>query len=218
MKLRERKFPNKKCLVRWGTERKEVYIMCQMKVVITREMLGTREVGWSLWDGKQLLELTTKQIMDSIKKGKKVCGLKINNAGTGVEVDKEGFYCQNVMEHRHCGNYQPMIESESCMANLFYICIGSHEEKGNTIYDCISTKFEQAKISESDMRAYLKIGIVSAGAKLDGDKIVLASLEFEKKEESKTETKVAEKATEPVKAESKPIASAPTKGSMFGKK
>jgi hypothetical protein len=40
------------------------------------------------------------------------------------------------------------------------------------------------------MRAYLKIGIVSGGAKLDGDKIVVASTELSmNKEPAKAETK-----------------------------
>lgn len=88
------------------------------------------------------------------------------------------------------------------MANLLYVCIGSHEESGKTVYDCISSRFEQAGISENDMRAYLKIGIVSGGAKLDGEKIVLASMEPEKTAEPKKAEKAAEpKSVEPKKAE-----------------
>ena len=67
------------------------------------------------------------------------------------------------------------------MANVFYIVIGSHEEKGGTYYSCISTKFEQATFNESDVRAYIRLGIISGGARLGADdKIELASLEYEK--------------------------------------
>ena len=111
------------------------------------------------------------------------------------------------MEHRHCGNYTPMF-SEECMANLFYIVIGKHEKKGVTVYDCISTKWEQVALSESDVKAYIRIGIISAGAKLDGDKIVVAPVEEVKVEskpvpEVKTEEKVEEKPEETVKEEVK---------------
>lgn len=157
--------------------------MCKMRVVVLREMLGSRETGWTLWSGKDVMEMTANQIKNCIKAGTKVCGLKIGESGN-LEPDMEGFYCSNIMEHRHCGSYTPMIE-EGCMANLFYIVIGSHEENGNTVYDCISTKFEQLSLSEGDLRAYLKLGIVSAGAKIVDDKVVLASLEYEKKEEPK---------------------------------
>lgn len=59
------------------------------------------------------------------------------------------------------------------------------------------------------MKAYLKIGIVSGGAKLDGEKIVLASMEPEKaaepkKAEKAAEQKVTEKKPEPAATEKKP--------------
>ena len=79
------------------------------------------------------------------------------------------------------------------MSNVFYIVIGSHEEKGVVYYDCISTKFEQASFEQSDVKAYIKLGIISSGARLGADdKIELASLEYEKAEETKpTEKKGA---------------------------
>lgn len=183
--------------------------MCKMKVVVLREMLGAREICWSVWDGKQVQEMTSNQIKTLLKAGTKVSGLKVSKDGE-LEPDQEGFYCKNIMEHRHCGNYTPMF-SEECMANLFYIVIGKHEEKGVTVYDCISTKWEQVTLSESDVKAYIRIGIISAGAKLDEDKIVVAPVEEVKVEskpvpEVKTEEKVEEKPEkkeEPVKAEEK---------------
>lgn len=164
--------------------------MC--KVVVLREMLGNRETGWTLFDGKQVMEMTSRQIKDTIAKGSKVCGLKIGYDGE-LERDMEGFYCTNIMEHRHCGNYSPMVEGG--MANLFYICIGSHEENGEMVYDCISTRFEQLKIAEPEMKAYLKIGVVSAGVKEVDGKLVVADLEYKKPEtvELKETTKEAEK-------------------------
>lgn len=153
--------------------------MCKMRVVVLREMLGNRETGWTLFDGKQVTEMTSKQIKDTIAKGIKVCGLKVGSDGE-LERDLEDFYCTNIMEHRHCGNYSPMVEGG--MANLFYICIGSHEEKGATVYDCISTRFEQLKIAEPEMKAYLKIGVVSAGVKEVDGKLVVADLEYKKPE------------------------------------
>lgn len=173
--------------------------MCKMRTVVLREMLGNRETCWSLWSGKDVMEMTSNQIKNLLKAGTKVCGLTIGKNGD-LEPDKEGFYCTNIMEHRHCGNYVPMIE-EGYMSNLFYIVIGKHEENGVDVYDCISTKFEQLSISEADLKAYIKIGIVSAGAKLVEDKVVLASLENEKEEEQKPETQ----SVEPEKKEVEPV-------------
>lgn len=182
--------------------------MCKMRVVVNREMLGARETGWSLWDGKQVMELTAKQIKDIMRKGNKVCGLTLDDKGELIP-DKEGFFTTNIMEHRHCGQYRPMVEAEGCMANLFYIVIGTKEEKGEKQYECISTKFEQLVLSEADVKAYLRIGIISAGARLnDKGEVEVASLEFKKPEPVKTEpVKVEEKkpetVKEPVKVEEK---------------
>ena len=102
------------------------------------------------------------------------------------------FFTSNLIEHRSCDNYTPMIEGDTAV-NVFYIVIGKHEESGVVYYDCISTKFEQAKFNESDAKAYLRLGIISGGARLGADdKIELASLEYEKAEETKpTEKKGA---------------------------
>lgn len=153
--------------------------MCKMRTVIRRELLGTREQGWCLWSGKDVMELTSKQIKDIIKAGKeKVCGLKLGKDGE-LELDKEGFFTVNVMEHRLCGNYQPMY-SEDSMVNMMYTVIGCHDEKGKVVYDCISNRFEQAKLSEDEVKAYIKIGVISSGAKLnETGEIVVASLQYE---------------------------------------
>ena len=70
--------------------------MCKMRVVVLREMLGNRETGWTLWDGKQVMEMTSKQIKDTIAKGSKVCGLTIGSDGELVR-DETGFACSNII-------------------------------------------------------------------------------------------------------------------------
>ena len=165
--------------------------MCKMRVAVRREMLGAREQAFSLWNGKEVMEYTGNQIKSLIKSGQKVCGLALKD--NELVPDAEGFFTTNIMEHRYCGNYTPMIENENVMSNVFYIVIGSHEEKGVVYYDCISTKFEQTSFEQSDAKAYIKLGIISGGARLGADdKIELASLEYEKAEETKpTEKKGA---------------------------
>lgn len=170
--------------------------MCrEMRVVVLREMLGNREICWSLWDGKAVFEQTSNQIKNTIQKGIKVCGLAIGKNGE-LEPDLEGFYCTNIMQHRHSGNYTPMLD-EGCMSNVFYICIGSHEENGVVVYDCISTKWERLVLDEASMKAYLKLGIVSAGVKEVDGKLVVADLEF-KQEPPKEPEVVAEPVVEKV--------------------
>ena len=166
--------------------------MCKMRVVVRREMLGAREQAWSVWSGKDVLEYTGNQIRNMIKSGQKVCGLALKEVD--LVPDEDGFFTTNIMEHRYCGNFTPMIEGD-VTANVFYIVIGSHEENKVVYYDCISTRFEQVSFTESDVRAYIRLGIISGGARLGADdKIELASLEYEKAEETKpTEKKESKK-------------------------
>jgi len=113
------------------------------------------------------------------------------------------------MEHRLCNNFKPMIEEDS-IANMMYTVIGCREENGSKVYDCISNRFEQAKLSEVEVKTYIKIGIIASGAKLDGDNIVVASLEYPKAEDVKVEKVVETKAVAEPKPEGKePVVEVP---------
>ena len=59
-----------------------------------------------------------------------------------------------------------MVE-EDCLANLFYIVIGTHKEKGNTMYDVISSRYERTSFTEEKVKTLLDMHIISAGAKLE---------------------------------------------------
>lgn len=162
--------------------------MCKMKVVIRREMLGAREQCWSLFNGRDIQELTAKQIKDIIRGGKeKVCGLRIGRSGE-LEADEEGFFTKNIMEHRHCGNFKPMYEDEN-MVNMMYTVVGSHDKDGVTVYEAISNRFEQAELTADEVVAYIRIGVVASGAKLENGKIVLADTVYKMPEKVEAEPK-----------------------------
>lgn len=182
--------------------------MCKMNVVINKLVLGNRDLGYETWNGKEIMEYTAKQLKDIILEGKqKVCGLKVGENGE-LELDREGFFTTNMMIHSHIGNYHSM--EEDGMTNKLYVCIGSHEEAGKVVYDCVSSRFEQAAFSENDMRAFLKVGIVSGGAKLDGDKIILAGTELAEPVPEKKEPEPA-KADKPKAEPAKEVKAEPEK-------
>jgi len=165
--------------------------MCMAKVVVLRTMLGNREIGWELWnkDKGEVVEMTSKEIKNSLLKGDPIYGLTIGK-DEELELDKE-FFTVNLMEHRHVNNYTPMVEDENCVANVAYIVTG----KTNTGYEVISTKWERKTVTEEMLKMFMSMGLVFGGAKLEGDKVVLPDLE---RKTPKTEAK-----KEPVKAEPK---------------
>ena len=80
-----------------------------------------------------------------------------------------------MMKKIHTNTLIPMVE-EDCLANLFYIVIGTHKEKGNTMYDVISSRYERTSFTEEKVKTLLDMHIISAGAKLENGAVVVASL------------------------------------------
>ncbi len=145
--------------------------MCRKLVVANEIFLGTRAIcyeAYSLPKG-EVVELTEKQIKDALKgiTTDEVYGLELSEAGELV-MDKKNFFTTNTLI--------PMVE-EDCLANLFYIVIGTHKEKGNTMYDVISSRYERTSFTEEKVKTLLDMHIISAGAKLENGAVMVASLE-----------------------------------------
>lgn len=159
--------------------------MCRKLVVTNEIFLGARPIcyeAYSLPKG-EVVELTEKQIKDTLKGLTKdeVYGLRLSEAGE-LELDTDGFFTTNMMKKIHTNTLVPMVEDD-CLANLFYIVIGTHKDKANTMYDVISSRYERTSFTEEKVRTLLDMHIISAGAKVQGDKIIVAPLE--KPEQSK---------------------------------
>lgn len=159
--------------------------MCRKLVVTNEIFLGARPIcyeAYSLPKG-EVVELTEKQIKDALKglTTDEVYGLRLSEVGE-LELDTENFFVTNMMKKVHTNTLIPMVEDD-CLANLFYIVIGTHKEKGNTMYDVISSRYERTSFTEEKVKTLLDMHIISAGAKMQGDKIVVAPLE--KPEQSK---------------------------------
>lgn len=153
--------------------------MCR-KLIITNEIfLGSRPIcfeTYSLPKG-EVVELTEKQIKDALKgiTSDEVYGMKITEAGE-LELDTENFFVTNMMKKVHTNTLIPMVEDD-CLANLFYIVIGTHKDKGTTMYDVISSRYERTSFTEEKVKTLLDMHIISAGAKMQGDNVIVAPLE-----------------------------------------
>ena len=160
--------------------------MCR-KLIVTNELaLGNRNLGFevlSLPKG-EVLEFTNKQLKDLIKSGKdEVYGLDISEETGELIPDTENFFCTNWMIKSHINSLVPKFESEG-LVNLFYIVTGTHKEKGNIVYDVVSSRYERTAFTEEKIKTLLEMGIISAGVKLVNDELVVAPLEKPKKEET----------------------------------
>ena len=159
--------------------------MCRKLVVTNEIFLGARPIcyeAYSLPKG-EVVELTEKQIKDALKglTTDEVYGLVLSETGNLI-LDTEKFFTTNMMKKIHTNTLVPMVEDD-CLANLFYIVIGTHKDKGNTMYDVISSRYERTSFTEEKVKTLLDMHIISAGAKMQGDKVIVAPLE--KLEQSK---------------------------------
>ena len=125
----------------------------------------------------EVVELTEKQIKDALKgiTTDEVYGLALTESGDLI-LDTENFFTTNMMKKVHTNTLIPMVEDD-CLANLFYIVIGTHKDKANTMYDVISSRYERTSFTEEKVKTLLDMHIISAGAKMQGDKVVVALLE-----------------------------------------
>lgn len=174
---------NNKC------ETQEETNMCRKLVVTNEIFLGARAIcyeAYSLPKG-EVVELTEKQIKDAIKglTTDEVYGLALSEAGELI-LDTENFFTTNMMKKIHTNTLVPMVEDD-CLANLFYIVIGTHKEKGNTMYDVISSRYERTSFTEEKVKTLLDMHIISAGAKMQDGKVVVAPLEKPKAPEPTNE-------------------------------
>ena len=53
-----------------------------------------------------------------------------------------------------------MVEDD-CLANLFYIVIGTHKDKANTMYDVISSRYERTSFTEEKVRRFKKYRFIA---------------------------------------------------------
>lgn len=160
--------------------------MCRKLVVTNQIYLGTRAIcfeAYSLPKG-EVVELTEKQIKDALKglTTDEVYGLALSDAGELILDD--AFFATNMMKKIHTNTLVPLIEND-CLANLFYIVIGTHKEKGNTMYDVISSRYERTSFTAEKVKTLLDMQIISAGAKMQNGEIVVANMEKVKPVETK---------------------------------
>ena len=159
--------------------------MCRKLVVTNQIFLGTRAIcfeAYSLPKG-EVVELTEKQIRDTLKgiTTDELYGLALSDAGELV-LDTENFFTTNMMKKIHTNTLIPMVEDD-CLANLFYIVIGTHKVKNETVYDVISSRYERTTFTADKLKTLLEMHIISGGAKLENGEIVVATLTKPKPEE-----------------------------------
>ena len=101
-----------------------------------------------------------------------------------VVTDTENWFTTNMMNKVHTNTLIPMVEDD-CLSNLFYIVIGTHKEKNETMYDVISSRYERTSFSAEKVKTLLDMKFISAGAKEENGEIIVAALDTPQQPEQK---------------------------------
>lgn len=134
--------------------------MCT-KFVINELRLGNRMLGYELFNGKEIIEMTPANVKSELKSGKEIKGLVLNSNGE-VELDRAGYGMNNIMVKSHIGNLRSKFETES-LANIMYMVVGKKEEADGFLYEVLSSRFEHTWFNENKMSALNEIGAIQGG-------------------------------------------------------
>ena len=153
--------------------------MCRKLIMTNCIKLGAREICWEAYNlpKGEVVEVTTKQVKDALKGigADEVYGLELSET-TGELVFSKSFFTTNMMNKIHTNTLIPMIEDD-CLANCFYIVVGTHKVKQEAVYDVISSRYERTTFSAEKVKTLLEMKIISGGAKLENGEVVVATLE-----------------------------------------
>ena len=162
--------------------------MCRKLIMTNKISLGTREICWEAYSlpKGEVVEITAKQIKDALKGvgTDEIYGLKISEETGELVFDTENWFTTNMMNKIHTNTLLPMVE-EDCLANLFYIVIGTHKVKQETMYDVISSRYERTSFNAEKVKTLLDMKIISGGCKLENGEIIVAPLEKPQQPEQK---------------------------------
>lgn len=135
--------------------------MC--KVIINRvAQFNCRINGYEVVETStgEMYGMTEKDIIKAIKGGEKILGVAVDKEGH-VQLDKEGFYQNNIMVKKTLTKMEPL--NGDTPANILYTLIGAKDNK----YTVINSRFGKSEITKEKLLAFLEIGLVQGGCTVD---------------------------------------------------
>lgn len=135
--------------------------MCKVIVNVVNQF-NCRINGYEVYETStgEVIGMTEKDIVKAIKGGEKILGVTVDEEGH-LQLDKEGFYQNNIMAKKTLTKMQPL--NGDAPANILYTLIGVKDNK----YMVINSRFGKSCISKEKLMAFLEIGLVQGGCSID---------------------------------------------------
>ena len=151
--------------------------MCKRLTAAYLDRIGSRPVGWAVYNGKDYSFLSEKQVKTKIQQGILVNGLKLD-AEENVVIDTE--FTRNLMAKSGL-TFQPIIEAEDdevSVMNKYYALVKVEKTDAETTYHFITNRCGREVFTEQKLKSLLEV-MEFGGVKLSetGDLLIHPSVE-----------------------------------------
>lgn len=135
--------------------------MCKKLTVAYGDYIGTRMVGWCLFNGRDYSFVSDKQVKARLKAGDLVNGLKLDEEG-GVVIDKE---FTKLLMGKSGLTFSPISsaddEGEESVMNKYYALVEVEQSKSGKLYHFITNRCGHECFDEVQLKSML--GILDMG-------------------------------------------------------
>lgn len=142
--------------------------MCKKLTVAYGDYIGTRMVGWCLFNGRDYSFVSDKQVKARLKTGDLVNGLKLDDEGV-VVIDKE---FTTMLMGKSGLTFSPISaaddENEDSAMNKYYALVKVEQSKNGKLYHFITNRCGHECFDEVQLKSML--GILNMGGVKMNDK------------------------------------------------
>lgn len=139
--------------------------------------LGQRLIGYDCFDSKTkgFVGMSEKQIIDKLKRGKKVYGFVLGKEDEKdiLVLDVDGFNMTNLQLKSGVNTLSWLHENSDCDMNIALIVVAVNDVKGKRIFETVNARHARVEYEENKLRMLLEIGVPVAGVKLDKNKLTV---------------------------------------------
>lgn len=143
--------------------------MCKKLTVNYVEVLGTRRIGWQLWDGCQMQGMTDAQIRSFVHSGGVVNGLLVTD---DEQVVPDPVWGGVVLEKSGINTFKPLDAEADLMATKSFMLVKVSRNGKESIYHFITNRWQIESMSEDKVRAILTL-MPMGGIQLDGKRLAV---------------------------------------------
>ena len=143
--------------------------MCKKLTAVYLETLGSRKIGWHLWNGAEAVGMTETQLRSYMRDGGVVNGLRLTEDGTteadpdwgGVMLAKSGI-----------NTFSPIDPDADLIAAKSFMLVRVVQGSKANRYEFITNRWGRECMEEDQVKAMLTI-MPLGGVRLDGKKLIV---------------------------------------------